>query len=155
MYLGRDILAKKIFPALTKDHAYRLLRALAFMAWTVALAGIGAWVYITKDTAVSPDLPPLSIAGLREIYIHYGNNQEQAATLQSHLLKRSVSVPGLIKVPESSQDIRYANDRDRSIAEALQRYLMREEGITIPNLKNLWDMGYHNVPSGRIEIYLR
>lgn len=42
----RDILAKDVFPRLSKEHSYRLLRLLSILAWSVALAGIGAWVYM-------------------------------------------------------------------------------------------------------------
>ena len=30
---------------LTKERAYRLLRLMAFFVWTVALVGIGAWMW--------------------------------------------------------------------------------------------------------------
>ncbi len=41
----RDIIAKSIFPTLTKDDAYRLLRLLAVFVFIIALASIGAWVW--------------------------------------------------------------------------------------------------------------
>jgi hypothetical protein len=47
LYLGRDIVAKNIFPTITKEHAYHIIIILAFMAWTIALAGIGSWTYVT------------------------------------------------------------------------------------------------------------
>lgn len=46
LYIGRDILAKNIFPTVTKDHAYRIIIAIALMAWSIALAGIGSWTYV-------------------------------------------------------------------------------------------------------------
>lgn len=46
LYVARDLIAKNIFPTLTKAHSTRVILALAFMAWTVALAGIGSWTYI-------------------------------------------------------------------------------------------------------------
>ena len=33
------------FPSLTKQHAYRLLMLISVLVWSVALAGIGAWVW--------------------------------------------------------------------------------------------------------------
>ncbi|MBK6006348.1 hypothetical protein JJB11_09620 [Ramlibacter ginsenosidimutans] len=67
LYLGRDIVARNIFPTLTRQHAYHVIIALAFMAWTVALAGIGAWTYVSthqgragEDSRESKsNLPPL------------------------------------------------------------------------------------------------
>jgi hypothetical protein len=66
LYLGRDIVAKNIFPTLTKQHAYHVIIVLAFMAWTVALAGMGSWTYVSTHTQVKEEqsflptvLPPL------------------------------------------------------------------------------------------------
>lgn len=54
LYLGRDIVAKNIFPKLTPQHAYHVVIVLAFMAWTVALAGIASWTYVsTRESASS------------------------------------------------------------------------------------------------------
>ncbi|HBA40124.1 MAG TPA: hypothetical protein DCZ05_10395 [Deltaproteobacteria bacterium] len=43
----RDVIRKKIFPMLTKEQAYKLLRFVLLLAWLVALAGIGAWVWVS------------------------------------------------------------------------------------------------------------
>jgi hypothetical protein len=45
LILFREIIRKSIFPMLTKERAYRLLRLTAFFVWTVALVGIGAWTW--------------------------------------------------------------------------------------------------------------
>ena len=47
----RDIVAKNIFPQLKKDHAYGLLRLISILVFVVAIAGIGAWVFIETDDA--------------------------------------------------------------------------------------------------------
>lgn len=65
LYLGRDIVAKNIFPTLTKQHAYHVVITLAFMAWTVALAGIAAWTYVsTHSQAKSASLPRAQLPSL-------------------------------------------------------------------------------------------
>lgn len=46
LYLARDIIAKNIFPVLTKEKAYRIILSLALMAWSIALVGIVAWAYV-------------------------------------------------------------------------------------------------------------
>lgn len=46
LYLARDIIAKNIFPVLTKEKAYRVILSLALMAWSIALVGIVAWAYV-------------------------------------------------------------------------------------------------------------
>lgn len=43
----RDVIRKKIFPMLTKEQAYRLLRLVLVLVSLVALAGIGAWVWVS------------------------------------------------------------------------------------------------------------
>lgn len=67
LYVARDIIAKNIFPTLTKERAFHFIVVLSFMAWTVALAGIASYTYITlfpkhlKNEAFSttPKLTPL------------------------------------------------------------------------------------------------
>lgn len=46
LYVARDLIAKNIFPTLTRAHSTKVILALAFMAWSVALAGIGSWTYV-------------------------------------------------------------------------------------------------------------
>ncbi|NKK67648.1 hypothetical protein GFL88_29935 [Rhizobium leguminosarum bv. viciae] len=43
LLLFRDILRKKIFPTLTKQDGYRLMRLITLSVWSVALVGIAAW----------------------------------------------------------------------------------------------------------------
>jgi len=50
LYIARGLIAKNIFPILTKEQAYKIVFALAFMAWTTALAGIVSWTYVTIHT---------------------------------------------------------------------------------------------------------
>lgn len=51
LLLFRDIIRKRIFPQLTRTQAFRLLLILSVLIWSVALAGIGAWVW--TETRVS------------------------------------------------------------------------------------------------------
>jgi len=46
LLLFREVIRKKIFPNLTKQQAYRLLRLLLVLVWCLALAGIAAWVVV-------------------------------------------------------------------------------------------------------------
>ena len=52
LILFREIIRKKIFPTLKKDHAYRLLRLIAILVFIVALAGISAWVWVGQSPKV-------------------------------------------------------------------------------------------------------
>ena len=69
----RQIIAKNIFPTLKKDHAYGLLRLISILVFAVAIAGIGAWVWVktsgdgqTADDAIEthgPNSPVVTDTG--------------------------------------------------------------------------------------------
>lgn len=46
LVLFKEIIRKNIFPQLSKVHSFQLLRLIALLVWTVALAGIAAWVWV-------------------------------------------------------------------------------------------------------------
>jgi hypothetical protein len=46
LLLFREIIRIKIFPQLTKAHAYSTIRLILLLVWSVALAGIGAWLWV-------------------------------------------------------------------------------------------------------------
>jgi hypothetical protein len=48
----REIIRKNIFPTLSQADAYRLLRLITIAVWTVAILGMGAWVYLDKAGGV-------------------------------------------------------------------------------------------------------
>ena len=59
LLLFRDLIRKQIFPTLAKREGYRLLRLIAVLIWSVALAGIGAWVWTSQPVtaqSVSPNV---------------------------------------------------------------------------------------------------
>jgi hypothetical protein len=51
--LFREIIRKSIFPTLKKDDAYRLLRLISVLIWSVAVVGIGAWIWGDRKAAAS------------------------------------------------------------------------------------------------------
>lgn len=51
--LFREVIRKSIFPTLKKDDAYRLLRLISVLIWSVAVIGIGAWIWGGRTTAAS------------------------------------------------------------------------------------------------------
>jgi hypothetical protein len=52
--LFREVIRKSIFPTLKKDDAYRLLRLITVLIWSVAVIGIAAWLWgIQKAPASS------------------------------------------------------------------------------------------------------
>ncbi len=46
----RDVIAKNIFPSLTKSQAYSLLKLVVVLSWSVAMAGIAAWTYVSVNS---------------------------------------------------------------------------------------------------------
>ena len=45
LLIFRETLRKSIFPRMTREQGYKTIRMILVMTWTVALAGIGAWVW--------------------------------------------------------------------------------------------------------------
>lgn len=56
LLLFRDLIRKSIFPTLKKDDAYRLLRLITVLVWSVAIAGIGAWLWAEVGTGTGGDI---------------------------------------------------------------------------------------------------
>jgi hypothetical protein len=54
LLLFRDIIRKEIFPQLTKERAFHLIRLVAVLVFLIALAGVGAWVWVETHPAPPP-----------------------------------------------------------------------------------------------------
>src|SRR5450432_810659 len=73
LLLYREILTKSVFPTLAKKDAYRLLRSIALLSWSVAMCGIVAWAWSTAllhrdqhndaGSAAADSTAPLVVAG--------------------------------------------------------------------------------------------
>jgi hypothetical protein len=50
LLLFRDVIRKKIFPKLTKKQGYHVILVCMILSWSVAIAGIAAWVLTTTKT---------------------------------------------------------------------------------------------------------
>lgn len=55
LLVSKELIRKAIFPILTKRQSSRIILIIAFMAWTTALSGIGAWTYIYVQTTGNND----------------------------------------------------------------------------------------------------
>src|ERR1700704_452360 len=51
LYIARDLIAKNIFPTLTRERAYHVVITLVFVALTGAIAGIGSWTYVATHAS--------------------------------------------------------------------------------------------------------
>jgi hypothetical protein len=45
----RDIISKNIFPTLAKQQAYNLLILIVVLVWSVAIAGVVAWIFVNGN----------------------------------------------------------------------------------------------------------
>lgn len=68
LYLGRDIIAKNIFPTLTRQQAFHVIMSLIGFAGTIALAGIAAYVYVTVHQTPGPG--PIEERGRFRLVVH-------------------------------------------------------------------------------------
>jgi hypothetical protein len=50
----RDVLKKRIFPKLTRAQATHLLRLVIVLTWSIALAGLAAWIWVQSERAGEP-----------------------------------------------------------------------------------------------------
>lgn len=54
----RDIIRKTVFQNLKRDQAYTIIKLIIGASWTVALAGIGAWAYVSVAQANPKPVEP-------------------------------------------------------------------------------------------------
>jgi len=47
LLLYRDVIRLKVFPKLTQDQAFAVIVVLLVLVWSVAISGLGAWVWVT------------------------------------------------------------------------------------------------------------
>jgi HEAT repeat protein len=85
----RDVIRKKIFPRLSSQQGFSLLRLILILVWSIALAGIGAWVYTNHRPENKPPLQPITgLINAARLQRDSGDYEQgwkllqQAATLQ-------------------------------------------------------------------------
>jgi len=54
LYLFKEIIRQNFFSRLTKKHSYDIIRLMLILIWSIALAGIGTWVYVGQ-ASVAPN----------------------------------------------------------------------------------------------------
>jgi hypothetical protein len=78
LILFREIIRKKIFPDLTREHAYRLLRLIVVLVWSIAVIGIGSWSYSNNHQTPAPKLDPKPIPEVKPSKIFVNDTIETA-----------------------------------------------------------------------------
>src|SRR6185295_4793206 len=99
----REVIQKNIFTSLSQEEGYRLLRLIIVSTWSVAIVGVGAWVYardqgkptvdetgaVVKEFAVSGLVTDADNNGLTDVDVfmvgaddHVRTNESGAFTLK-------------------------------------------------------------------------
>jgi hypothetical protein len=104
LLLYREIVRKNIFPRLTQADAYRLLRTVTVLSWSVAMFGILCWVWSEEilhrgkaTLTVPPSTPP-------ELMIVAGTVVDQSTNLG--IGRATITVDGQSSTTEDSGNFR-------------------------------------------------
>jgi hypothetical protein len=79
----RDVIRKEIFPNLTREHGYKIIRLIIVLTFFIALAGIAAWGWVQTRESALPDPrkePSANIGQFRRIYYQGFQFSEDNAT---------------------------------------------------------------------------
>ena len=116
LILGRNIVAKNIFPSLTRQQSTRIILVVAFMAWTIALAGIGAWTFVAthpqpasaqQSTTVRQAQSVPAIPGdTGWIFAGYFDNQREVFTEGPYVSVVHTSTRGMRRYVQTGDTIR-------------------------------------------------
>jgi len=58
LLLFRSVITKNIFPQLTKDHAYKIIRQFLYLTFAIGVLGIAAWVVVALMVGRGSSAPP-------------------------------------------------------------------------------------------------
>ncbi|WP_353064587.1 hypothetical protein RBB77_02320 [Tunturibacter psychrotolerans] len=81
LFLYREILRKNVFPTLTKRDAYRLLRNIAILSWSIAMFGILGWAWSTAILHRSQPAPDGVAAAPDEALVIAGTVVDQSTNM--------------------------------------------------------------------------
>lgn len=103
VYLFREVIRKKIFPQLTSDHAYRLIRLFLILVFAFSTSGLAAWVFgpsknIIDETYKIPseDSYPIILSWMKKIddknYVDAYNIGDDLMIKQNFTLARFIDL---------------------------------------------------------------
>jgi hypothetical protein len=104
LFVFRDVIRKNIFPMLTKQQAYKLLRLALILVWLIGLIGIGAW-FAAPQHPNGYTVPKLTKAERENLDIELAeaafcrdtNRREQALAHYREALKIDKNNPDIIR----------------------------------------------------------
>ena len=99
----RDIIRKNIFPSLTKSQSFRIILIVVICTWSIALSGIGAWVY--TETYAPQKKEKIEVSTLQSFLVKYGSstlsvvdlNVKNKGTFPENISKVKVNVNNVFK----------------------------------------------------------
>lgn len=89
--LFREVIRKNIFPNLTKAQSFKVITIVVICTWSIALAGIAAWVY--TETHNPKKVESVELSGIETYLKPYGFSTVSVVDLN---LKNRGSLPGNI-----------------------------------------------------------
>jgi hypothetical protein len=81
LLLYREIVRKNVFPTLTKRDAYRLLRNIAVLSWSIAMFGILSWVWSTAILHRNQPAPAVVASAPEEQMVVAGTVVDESTNL--------------------------------------------------------------------------
>lgn len=163
LVLFREVIRKKFFSKLTPRHSFVVVVLFMLLAWSVGIAGIGAWVYLShndvrhqlptevlRSSAESRIncCPEWEIAGagvaehLKSGMLHvlqlFGQKRYEEARQELDLLAESEDIVKRFKADYRTA-IFFAEKRYR---EALESVLARYAALPLSDVRYRWDVAY-------------
>ena len=105
LLLYREIVRKNIFPTLTRSDAYRLLRTIAILSWSIAMFGILCWVWSTVVLNRGKPAPtPASTSAITEPPVVAGTVVDQSTNIG--IGQATITIGGQTSTSEDSGNFR-------------------------------------------------
>lgn len=63
LLIFREVIRKNLFPNLSREQGYRLIRLVVSLTFAIAVFGIGAWVWVQKSSGPDKATSPAAATG--------------------------------------------------------------------------------------------
>lgn len=63
LLIFREVIRKNLFPNLSREQGYRLIRLVVSLTFAIAVLGIGAWVWVQKSSGPDKAASPAAATG--------------------------------------------------------------------------------------------
>ena len=104
LLLFREVIRKNIFPTLSDDHAYSVIRQFMYLTFAIAVCGIAAWTYVSAASAAvrngkvsdteRPPVQTVNIAGTWYASVKYSWGDTHPEVFEFEVNGRALSGSG-------------------------------------------------------------